>query len=519
MPVIMTAVQAVGQLIHNGDKVAIGGFANGLNHPEELLLQIEKSFQDSGSPNNLTLLYAAGQGDSNEKGLNHLGHEGLVTKVIGGHWGLVPKLQRLAVENKLAAYNLPQGVISQMFRDSAAGRPGVITHVGLHTFVDPRLQGGKLNQKAQESGELVHLIQIGGEEKLFYPSLPVDVAIIRATYADARGNCSFEREGVFGESVAIAQAARNSGGRVIVQVEKLVESGTLDVRKVRLPGIYVDAVVVAQPQNHMQSFAVAYDPALSGEIRVPVDSLKPLPMGIRKIIARRAAMELAPNMTVNLGIGMPEGVAAVAAEEQLKEIVLTTEAGAVGGIPANGQSFGASANVDCLLDAPAQFDFYDGGGLDAAFLGLAQIDAAGNINVSKFGSRIAGCGGFINITQNAKKVIFCGTFTTGGLHVHVQDERLLIQQEGSVRKFVSEVEHITFSADYAVRQDQPVLYVTERAVFMLSAKGVELKEIAPGVDLQRDILDQMDFIPIMNDVKTMDSRIFRIGKMDLGVRT
>lgn len=511
---ILTAAEAVSTYIQDGSTVTFGGFANGLMHPEEIMTALESAALQ-GSPRDLTVIYASGQGDSAERGLNHLGVEGLCRKVIGGHWGLAPRLGKLAAENKLAGYNLPQGTISQLFREIAAGRPGVITHVGLGTFADPRLEGGKLNQAAYDAGDVVKVIEFEGEEKLFYPSIPIDVAVIRATYADTKGNCTFEKEGAYAEALAQAQAARNSGGKVIVQVERVVEYGSLDARLIRLPGIYVDAVVVARPENHMQTFGTQYNPALSGEIRVPMDALAPLPMGERKIIARRAAMELVPHAVTNLGIGMPEGVAAVAAEEGLEGMVLTTEVGAIGGVPAGGKDFGAAANVDCILDQPAQFDFYDGGGLDVAFLGLAQMDRAGNINVSKFGPKITGCGGFVNITQNAKKVIYCGTFTAGGLKVGVEDGKLVIHQEGKVKKLIPAVEQVTFSGSYAAEHGQPVLYVTERAVFELTREGVALKEIAPGVDLQKDVLDQMDFAPIVKNVKLMDERIFRDAPMGL----
>ena len=515
MPKILSAHDAVRQYIHDGDTVTFGGFASGLMHPESILRALEERAQNGEGPHGLTALYAAGQGDSDSRGLNHLGVEGLCRRVIGGHWGLSPKLGRLCAENKLAGYNLPQGVIAQLFRDIAAGKPGVITHVGLGTFVDPRLEGGKLNDAARAAGDVVKLIELEGEEKLFYPAIPIQVAILRASYADTRGNCTFQREGVYAEALAQAQAARNSGGTVIVQVERIVEYGSLDTRLVRLPGIYVDVLVEAPPEEHMQTFGTRYNPAFSGEVRVPLHSLPPLPMGERKIIARRAAMELLPHAVTNLGIGMPEGVAAVAAEEGLEGLVLTTEVGAIGGIPAGGKDFGAAINADCILDQPAQFDFYDGGGLDVAFLGLAQMDAAGNINVSKFGPKIAGCGGFINITQNAKRVVYCGTFTAGGLDVAVEDGRLAIRREGSVRKLLRQVEQITFSGAYAAKRGQHVLYVTERAVFALTPEGVELKEIAPGVDLQRDILDQMDFQPIIRKVRAMDPRIFRPEPMGL----
>ena len=504
---ILTAREAVETFFFDGATVTFGGFANGLMHPEEIMAALEDAGR-GGHLRDLKIVYASGQGDSADRGLNHLAVDGLCKTIIGGHWGLAPKLGKLALENKVAAYNLPQGVISELFREIAARRPGVITHVGLDTFVDPRLEGGKISQAACEAGDVVKLIELEGEEKLFYSSFPIDVAVIRATYADEHGNCTFEKEGIYAEAVAQAQAAHNSGGKVIVQVEEVVSYGCLDTRLIRLPGIYVDAVVVAEPRHHMQTFGTQYNPAFSGEIRVPLDALAPLPMSERKIIARRSAMELIPHAVTNLGIGMPEGVAAIAAEEGLTGMILTTEVGAVGGVPAGGLDFGAATNVDCILEQPVQFDFYDGGGLDVAFLGLAQMDKMGNINVSKFGPKVAGCGGFINITQNAKKVVYCGTFTAGGLKVAVNDGRLSIIQEGRVRKLINQVEQVTFAGSYAMKHRQPVLYVTERAVFELTEDGVELKEIAPGIDIQKDVLDQMDFVPVIKDVKVMDERIF-----------
>ena len=514
MPKFMSAREAVEAYIKDGMTLGYSGFV-GAAHAEEISLRIGQSFLETGHPCGLTLMYAAGQGDGAQRGMNHFGEEGLVTRVIGGHWGLAPRLQKLALENKLAAYNLPQGVISHLFRDIAAGKPGVLTHVGLQTFVDPRLEGGKINDMARQSEDLVQLLTINGEEKLLYKAIPIDVAIIRATYADTMGNCTMEHEGVLAEGLAAAQAAKNSGGKVIVQVKKVVEYGTLDPRLVKLPGIYVDAVVVAEDENHGQTFGTYYNPAYSGECRVPVDSLAPLPQDERKVIARRAAMELVPNAVVNLGIGMPEGVAAVAAEEGLQGMVLTTESGTIGGIPAGGKDFGVTTNPDCVLDQPAQFDFYDGGGLDVAFLGLAQMDREGNINVSKFGPKIAGCGGFINITQNARKVVYCGTFTAGGLKVSVENGGLQVRNEGKVKKLIDAVEQVTFSGKYAQKKGQQVLYITERAVFELTEAGVELKEIAPGVDLERDILAQMDFVPVMKNVTRMDERLFREERMGL----
>lgn len=514
MPQIMSAREAISAFVKQGSTIAFGGFL-GAAHPEEVTKNIQEAYLQGGEPRDLTVIFAAAQGDGKEKGLNHLGEEGLVKKIIGGHWGLVPRLQKLAIENKISAYNLPQGVISHLYRDIAAKKPGVITRVGIGTFVDPRVEGGKLNQKAREEGNVVEVVDLLGEEYLLYKALPIDVAIIRASYADINGNCTLHREGTIADAISMAQAAKNSGGKVIVQVEKIVEYPSLDSRLVRLPGIYVDALVVAGPENHMQTFCTTYNPAYCGEARVPVSTLPPLPLDERKIIVRRAAMELIPNAIMNLGIGMPEGVAAIAAEEGLTGFVLTTEAGTNGGIPAGGMDFGVTTNPDCILEQSSQFDFYDGGGLDITFLGLAQMDGAGNINVSRFGSKIAGCGGFINISQNTKKIVFCGTFTAGGLKIDVKDGTLVIKQDGSVKKLINAVEQITFSGGYALKNGQPVLYITERAVFELTPKGVVLKEIAPGVDLEKDILAQMDFRPEIGELKTMDACIFRPEKMNL----
>jgi propionate CoA-transferase len=518
---VVSAAEAV-RLIRDGDTVATGGFV-GIGFAEEIAIALENLYlsheeqhlQATGRPKNLTLVYAAGQGDGKERGLNHLGHEGLVKRVIGGHWGLVPKLQRLAVTNQIEAYNLPQGVITHLFRDIAAKRPGHLTRVGLGTFVDPRFGGGKINERTTE--DIVSLIDIAGEEHLLYKAFPINVGIIRATTADPDGNLTMEKEALTLEALAIAMAAHNSDGIVIAQVERIAERGSLNPRQVKVPGIFVDCVVQASPENHWQTFATQYNPAFSGEIKAPMRGLAPMPMGERKIIARRAALELKANSVVNLGIGMPEGVSSVANEERILDLMtLTAEPGVIGGMPAAGLNFGAATNTHAVIDQPYQFDFYDGGGLDVAFLGLAQADASGNLNVSKFGPRLAGAGGFINISQNAKEIVFTGTFTAGRLQIAVEDERLRVIEEGEVKKFVREVEHRTFSGDYALKRGQSVLYVTERCVFELAPGGLELVEIAPGIDLDRDILSQMSFEPkIREPLEPMDARIFKDAPMGL----
>jgi propionate CoA-transferase len=505
---VVSAAEAV-QLLRDGDTLATSGFV-GIGFAENLAVALEQRFVEQGAPRGLTIVYAAGQGDGKARGLNHLGHDGLVARVIGGHWGLVPTLGKLAVENKIEAWNLPQGVISHLFRDIAAGKPGHLSRVGLGTFVDPRHGGGCVNERTKALApalQPVRLMPIDGEEYLFYKAFPVHAAFIRATTADPDGNLTMEREALTLESLAIAMAARNSGGIVIAQVERVAEAHSLSPRQVKVPGVLVDCVVVAEkPEYHWQTFAEPYSAAFSGEVRVPAAHVQPMHAGKRKIIARRAALELRPNAVVNLGIGMPEGVAAVAAEERVIDLItLTAEPGVVGGIPAGGLNFGAAVNTQAVIDQPYQFDFYDGGGLDIAFLGLAQADAEGNVNVSKFGPRLAGAGGFINISQNAQRVVFVGSF----------------EAEGQVfqPKLVREVEHRTFSGREAWRRKQQVLYVTDAAVFGLHERGIELLEIAPGLDLERDVLARMQFRPVIErEPQRMDAAIFAAAPMGLRAR-
>ena len=510
---IMTAAEAVAT-VKDGQTVASTGFVQS-SIPEALLIALEKRFLETGSPKNLTLFYPGSQGNRGGKGGDHFAHVGLIKRSITGHYNTAPALGQLIMDNKIEGYNFPQGTLSMLCRDIAAGKIGTITHVGLHTFADPRNQGGKLNDITTE--DLVELVNIGGKELLWYKSFPIDVVFIRGTYADENGNVTVHKEIGPGEVTAIAQATKNSGGKVYVQVEKIVKAGTLDARLVKIPGIYVEAIIVSEPHEHEQSFGCPYEVGLTGEIKVPVDSTAPMPLDAKKVIGRRAAMELTEDTVVNLGIGAPEYVAAVANEEGIGDyMTLTVEAGPIGGIPQGGPRFGSSLNPDAILAHHDQFDFYDGGGVDFAFLGLAQADADGNVNVSKFGPRLAGPGGFINITQNSKRVFYCGTFTAGGLKTSVADGKLTINAEGSEVKFIKQVEHITFSGKFAASQGKPVMYITERAVFELRKDGVYLIEIAPGVDLQTQVLDLMDFTPKMDGTpKLMDARIFKDELMGL----
>lgn len=509
---VVSADEAVA-LIQSGDTVCVSGFV-GTGTPEELIIALERRFLETGLPRNLTLVFAAAPGDGAERGVNRLAHKGLIKRVIGGHWALVPKISAMAVNNEIEAYNFPMGVITQLFRDIAAKRAGLLTKVGIGTFVDPRQNGGKLNAVTKE--DLVRVMEIDGEEWLFYKAFPIHAAFIRGTTADPAGNITMEKEALYLDNLVIAMAAKNSNGFVAVQVERMAAKNSLDSRKVQVPRIMVDCIVKANPENHMQTYATAYNPTFSGELKGELNNIAPLRLDDRKIIARRCAYELPMGGIVNLGIGMPEGVSSVANEENILEyITLTAEPGVIGGMPQGGLNFGAAINTDAVIQQNQQFDFYDGGGLDMATLGMAQVDQQGNVNVSLFGTRIAGAGGFINISQNASKLVFAGTFTAGGLRVEVDEGVLFIKQEGEVRKFVNNVQQITFNGQYAAANNKPVFYVTERCVFRLRKEGLELTEVAPGIDIERDILAHMDFMPIIKNPVAMSLNIFLDMPMEL----
>jgi len=504
---VITPQQAAA-LIKDGSTVALSGFGLACVN-EETLIAVEQRFLAEAAPRDLTVVHASAVGNRRDRGMSHWGHRGLIKRWIGGIAIASPGLAKLIQEDGCQAYNLPQGVITQLYREIAAKRPGVITKVGLGTFVDPRVEGARMSPSSTD--DVVQVIELAGQEWLFYPSFPVDVALIRGTVADEHGNLTLEHEGLKLEVLPIAQAARNSGGIVIAQVESIAAAGSLDPNLVKVPGILVDYLVVSQPENHFQTENTRYNPSFSGQLRVPLEAITPIPLSERKVIARRSAMELRPGAVLNLGVGIPCDVGTVAAEEGISDqIMLTTEAGAIGGVPAGLKDFGHAYNPEALVDMHSQFDFYDGGGLDCAVLGLAQADSHGNVNVSKFNGRVAGCGGFIDICQSAKTLIFAGTFTAGGLEVEVAGGEVKVVAEGKAHKFLLDVEQITFSGTYAAQRGQRVLYVTERAVLQLVDGVMTVIEIAPGIDLQRDVLDQMDFTPAVSPtLSPMPAGLFR----------
>nr|WP_172682377.1 CoA-transferase [Sinorhizobium meliloti] len=506
---IISAAEAVA-MIRSGDTVATSGFV-GIGTPNAVICALEKRFLGTGEPRNLTLVFAAAPGDGKGQGLDRLAHEGLVKRLVGGHYNLVPKLARRARSGECEAYNLPLGCVSHLFREIAGGKPWLISKVGLRTFIDPRNGGGKMNSNTTE--DLVELMEIDGEEWLRYKSFPINFAILRGTTADPLGNVTMEKEALTLDNRSLAMAAKNCGGTVIVQVERIAD-GWLNPHAVKIPGALVDCVVVAGAEDHAQTYATQYNGAFSGELRTPPDRAASMELNARKIIARRCALELRKGDVVNLGIGMPEGVAEVATEEKIITFVsLTAEAGTIGGIPQGRLDFGAAINPESIIDQNQMFDFINGGGLDLACLSFAQVDAQGNVNVSRFGGRLAGAGGFINISQNARRLVFCGTFTNQP-KIEIRDGKLAILQEGHA-KFIEEVEQITFSGEYAREGHQTVLYVTERCVLSLTPEGLELTEVAPGIDIERDILAHMKFRPIIREPREMAAVIFTEGPMNL----
>ncbi len=499
---------AAAALIKDGATVGAAACAMS-GWPEEISIAMEKRFLSGGHPAKLTLVHAAGIGNWKDKGPQHFAHPGMIGKWIGGHCGLSPDFAKLVLSGGCEGYNLPQGVISQLWREIAAHRPGMITKTGIGTYVDPRLEGGKMNSISTK--DLVKVITFEGEEWLFYAAFPVDVAIIRGTTADENGNLTLEDEGAWFEILPLAQAAKNSGGIVIAEVKYIALEGTLNPKSVRVPGVLVDHIVVSAPENHWQSANTLFNPAFSGRTREPMEQIPAMALDERLIIARRAAMELTPGAAVNFGVGIPQGIAAVTAAEGVPGLAtMTSETGTIGGVPADGHDFGMSYNADAFVEQMVQFDWYSGGGLDIAFESFAQVDAIGNVNVSKFNGKSVGCGGFIDITQHAKKIVYVGSFTAGGLKLVAAAGKLKIASEGKHKKYVKQVEQITSSGAYATKIKQPVMFITERCVFELQNGKLVLTELAPGIDADKDVLAQMDFVPEKSPhMKTMPAEIFQ----------
>lgn len=499
-------LRAVIENIKHGATVAISGAGGGLLEPEAVLQSFERAFLSVGRPAGLTLIHALGMGDRSDTGTNRFAYEGMVKRVIGGHWIWSPRMLRLAQENKIEAYCLPSGAITNLFREIGAKRPGLFTHVGLGTFVDPRFGGGRCNARTTE--EIVELMHIDGKEVLRYRPFPVDVAVVRGTFSDALGNISASEEPADLDSYAIALAAKNNGGIVIAQVREIAPEGKLRPREVSIPGNLVDYVFVDPDQA--QTYHGPYDLALAGlgprEAPIEMHGTDDI---VRQIVARRGAVELLKGSTINFGYGMSAGVAEhIVRAGEGRHYWFTIEQGIHGGDLLTGDLFGIAANPVAILSASEQFDLYSGGGLDQTFLGLAEMDRLGNVNVSHFGGQISGPGGFIDISQGARNVVFCGSFDAKGARFGLEGGRLQIHQHGQIPKLVDAVAGITFSGTEAVKRGQKVCYVTERAFFRLTEAGVELTEYAPGVDVRADILDRMGFDPIVHNPVEMDRAHF-----------
>jgi acyl CoA:acetate/3-ketoacid CoA transferase len=504
------------ELIPDGATVTVSS-SSGLGCPDATLQGIGQRFEETGAPRRLTTVHPIAAGDMyGIRGIDHIARPGLLARVIAGSYPSGPStaepplIWQMIERDEVQAYNLPSGVLFQMHRAGAVHQPGVFTRVGLDTFIDPRHQGGRMN--AATSEDLVEVSEVKGEELLFYPAVQPDVAIVRATTADPQGNLTFEEEGSALGALDQAYAAHNRGGVVIAQVKRLAESGTLDPKDVRVPGILVDAVVVDEAQ--MQTTNTAYDPAISGQVRRPLDVIEPAPWGLEKVIARRATLELDHGETVNLGFGISALVPRILVEEgQGEEVTWAIEQGAVGGVPLTGFAFGCALNPQALMPSIDQFTLLQGGGFHHAMLSFLEVDQEGNVNVHHLPGRrhvTAGVGGFADITAGASSIVFSGNFTAGRRQVDLTEDGIKIVSDGAIPKFVERVSAVTFSGRRALQRGQRVLYVTERCVLELREAGLTVTELAPGADLERDVLQRAAFpLQVADDLRAMDSRLFR----------
>lgn len=510
-PVFVTGDEAA-SMIKDGCTIATIGMTL-VSASETILKAVEKRFLETGSPNSMTLVHSCGQSDC-DRGIQHFSHEGMLSRIIGGHWGLQPRMMDLIARNKMLAYCIPQGQFAQLYRSMAGGEPGKITKVGLGTFIDPRLDGGKMNDITKDAPDIVDIVTIEGEEYIRYKPIPLDYCIIRGTYVDELGNLTTDEEAMQLEVFSAVLACKKFGGKVIAQAKYKVAAGSLHCKRVTVPGVFIDAVVMCPnpEEDHRQTHSFAFDPAYCGDIKVPAAEEDSLAMTVRKVIGRRALMELSENDILNVGTGIPNDVIGpIIAEEKINnDVTITVECGIYGGIPMGGVDFGIAKNNFALVRHDDQFDYYNGAGVDITFMGAGEIDYDGNVNATRLGPKPTGAGGFIDITTNAKHVVFCSSFTGKGLTCSFADDRLHIDKEGALIKFVNKVQQISYNGKIARSKGQKMHYVTERAVFELRPEGLVLTELAEGIDLQTQILDQMEFKPLISpDLKIMNPDIFK----------
>lgn len=506
------SAQDAANLINSGDTICTVGMTL-ISSAESILKAIEARFKQEGVPKDLTLVHAAGQSDR-QRGNQHFAHPGLVTRIIGSHWGLAPRWMEMINNNQVEAWCLPQGQMVHLYSAMAAGLPGRLSPVGLGTFVDPRIEGGRMNARTRQQPNLIEHVTFRGEEALFYPAIPLNVVIIRGTHADEDGNITTDEEAMKLEVLHAVLAAKRYGAKVLAQVKYRVAKASLQPKSVTVPGTLIDAIVVCQdPEiDHRQSSSWVFDPALCGDIRLPATQNDPLQLDLRKLIGRIACRYLTPGCVINLGTGIPNDVVgAIIHEEQLGEqVTITVESGIYGGQQAGGTDFGIGRNLSAMINHQDQMLYYNGTGVDITFMGAGEMDPHGHVNATRLGTSCPGAGGFIDITQNARHVVFCSSFTAKGLEIACREGQLFIKQEGEVRKLVSEVNQISYNGDLARTKRQTMHFVTERAVFELRQEGPVLIEIAPGIDLERDILAQMDFRPLIADeLIVMDSALFQ----------